>query len=912
AKTVALKDFDEETSVQFLAKLGIVQTELAATIRRHVGGNPLTLRLAATVFRTEGGDPSLFKLAAADRENIQGQLFARILRHVHDEDVRKIAHPGLVLRRVTPEIIREVLAGPCELDVPDEKRARELFEQLAREVALVSAAEPGVVEHRSDVRRLMLRSLHETEPVKVVAIHRAAVDYYHRFDDSLARAEEIYHLLWLQERDQAKERYAPEAKPFLLGAMEELALPEQAFLADLVGDDLPPDARASATLEIWERAAERRVDEYLRNGDAKSALAVLSEEPRRSTATLLRVREAAVYVELNQLDKAEVALRNAPAEYTLARNWLGAFESLMLLARMAASRGDHEAAAKFHADAEELARGRGNELWLVRVLVERAPRENAASELIDAARAVDDEAWLHEPSLLRRVAGLVGPQDIDLVAKAARLAGGYVLDSDDERQLEEVLAAQIRGLESAAEIEPIWGRIQRAFDSRDRNFLTLLATVLAAVFRGEAASGGTSAQPKRTDGPKLKADLPALAKLLAEAGLEPTQLGDVLVRQFDRNLASLTFETGRAAMFLDVLRLADREGWLARLLSALRPIAPEGAALLRHLDGLGVGVRVEYAGGPAMREDKLAEVRAANRTAIGAIEHRICRIEVKGKFRGTGFLVGPTAVLTAAPTVLPKDTDVAVRFDYGAIGGKAYSDGVSCSVAGQWPLAGSPAVLLELVRAVANEPVGGPSASRFAPVRRMFDLAAPPPLARTSPLFWFWHTEKDGLHMTGSAELTVTETSISMYANDRARFAGSPCFDGDFRLVAIHCGADPNRRREGYALRGGAVAAMIAESGVEQLIHRGAIQLTGRELRELRIAILESFSRNELEMLLYDALDLSLGNITSDASSLEKVVFDVLQYAQQRDRIPELLAAMVAARPHMPRLTDLAHRHAAR
>ncbi|HVE71075.1 MAG TPA: effector-associated domain EAD1-containing protein [Thermoanaerobaculia bacterium] len=911
AKTVKLEDFDEVTSLLFLSELGVTNRELGAVIRRQVGGNPLTLRLAAAVFRREGEDPSLFKLAAADRQNIQGQLFTRILRHIHDEDVRKIAHPGLVLRRVTPDIIRHVLAEPCELHVPNDERAREIFELLEREVALVSAAQPGVVEHRSDVRRLMLRSLHETEPLKVPAIHRAAASYYHQFEDPLSRAEQVYHLLWLQERDEARSRYVPEAKPYLLGAIEELPLPEQAFLADLMGDEVPSEARASATLEIWERSAERRVSEHLRNGDTKSALAVLAEEPRRSTATLLRVREAAVYLELEKIERAASVLEKAPEDYTLARNWLGAFEALMMLAQIAAKRGDPEAVAKLHCDAEEVAAGQGNELWLVRVLAERARTEDVTRQLIDAARRVEDGSWSREPALLRRAAAVVGAQDVDLVAKAARLAGGYALNGEDERRLEEVLASRLRRLETVRDSAPIWARIQRVFDSADRNFATLLATVLAAVFGAETERERSRVvQPAHTAGPKVKADLPTLVRLLDNAGLQPHHVGDLLVRQFERNLASISFETERVSMYLDVLRIADREGWLARLLDAVRPIAPAGTALLSHLDTLGIGVRVAYVGGAAMRDEKLQEVRAAQRPAIGVIEHRICRIEVKGKFRGTGFLVGSGAVLTAPPTVMPNDADVVVRFDYGVIGGKAYNEGIPCSVATVVLVPGLPAVLLELTRGIASEPVGGANASRFAPVRRLFDLSGARPLDRKSALFWFWHTDKEGLHMTGSEELTVTDSAISMYANDRTRFAGSPCFDADFRFAALHCGPDPNRRREALAVPASVVARAIEATGHGTLLGGGTVRLTSAELQDLRTVLLEAFTRHQLEMLLSDTFDMSPDTIA--AGPYPETVFSVVQHMLRTDRILEFLDAVMEARPDHPRLALFARRHLAR
>ena len=43
------------------------------------------------------------------REVLQGVLFRRILGHIHTPEIRQLAHPGLVLRRITPDLIKEVL-----------------------------------------------------------------------------------------------------------------------------------------------------------------------------------------------------------------------------------------------------------------------------------------------------------------------------------------------------------------------------------------------------------------------------------------------------------------------------------------------------------------------------------------------------------------------------------------------------------------------------------------------------------------------------------------------------------------------------------------------------------------------------------------------------------------------------------
>ena len=112
---IELEGFDEADALAFLAKLGVPQPQVAKKVYETVTGNPLSLKLAAHIIRQEklGDAPDSALLCELLRKvaegNIQGQLYSRILDHISDPDVRKLAHPGLTLRYITKEIIEEVL-----------------------------------------------------------------------------------------------------------------------------------------------------------------------------------------------------------------------------------------------------------------------------------------------------------------------------------------------------------------------------------------------------------------------------------------------------------------------------------------------------------------------------------------------------------------------------------------------------------------------------------------------------------------------------------------------------------------------------------------------------------------------------------------------------------------------------------
>lgn len=169
------------------------------------GGNPLALSilarycldndakaLAAFLADTQAGE-GLHRLGAT----AQRLLYARLLERVRDVDIRPLASPGLVLRRVTPQLISEVLAGPCGLGSIDGPRAEALLNKLRRLAWLVTPDGEGV-RHRPDMRRQILPVILDRERERSEAINHAAANWYENQADpsqgrSAARLESWYH-----------------------------------------------------------------------------------------------------------------------------------------------------------------------------------------------------------------------------------------------------------------------------------------------------------------------------------------------------------------------------------------------------------------------------------------------------------------------------------------------------------------------------------------------------------------------------------------------------------------------------------------------------------------------------------------------------------------------------------------------
>lgn len=165
---------------------------------RALQGNPLALIVLERFGRNRA--PAEVAAIVADLERnadfqaefAQSFLYSRILERIRNPAVARLAHPGLALRFVDPDMIRLVLAGPCRLGAVDDGQARRLFDALQSEYWLVER-EGARVRHRPDLRRMMLPGLfagpregdtgaEKTRKARLredaIAVCRAAADFY--------------------------------------------------------------------------------------------------------------------------------------------------------------------------------------------------------------------------------------------------------------------------------------------------------------------------------------------------------------------------------------------------------------------------------------------------------------------------------------------------------------------------------------------------------------------------------------------------------------------------------------------------------------------------------------------------------------------------------------------------------------
>jgi hypothetical protein len=291
-----------------------------------------------------------------------------------------------------------------------------------------------------------------------------------------------------------------------------------------------------------------------------------------------------------------------------------------------------------------------------------------------------------------------------------------------------------------------------------------------------------------------------------------------------------------AAEFVDVADQYARVGELILAIQQVRPRRPDVAELVAAF-GLAPAVRVETSGAVVPGVETTASVGlektlknrlpmfdfAVWREKMGVVEGLICEIEIGGNPAGTGFLVGPAAVLTnyhVLEDVLagrtPADT-VACLFDYKVLsnGTRMRSTSVGLDPTG-WNLDSSPPspdektrtpdrtvptadqldyALVKLARALGDEPSLA-RVSDQAPKRGWVALpSAPPVFLPKAPLLIAQHPDGKPLKLSVDTDSVIgvnpNRTRVRYTNNTEPGSSGSPVFDLEWNLVALHHLGDP-------------------------------------------------------------------------------------------------------------------------
>jgi hypothetical protein len=443
-QALPMRELEPDAAALLLKRLGVEDEQVAETLVRQIGGNPLNLMLAGRLLQSEnlgtrgieGLKTSSWFLFSVSDETIRGQLYSRLLDHIHDERVRRLAHPGMVLRRVNPELILEVLSGPCEVAVKDIEEARMLCESLAREHTLVEREPDGTLSYRPDIRVPTLKLLQQDRPQQVRIIHEAAAEYYHRGKLPSDRIEELYHCLALDyEPELLDRRWTPDVASSLGDAFEEIPVRAQTWLAGKVGRRLSKETLQRATLEDWERSVAPKVRLALRNLDVKHASALLSERSERTPTSPLFALEAKACILEGKLAQADKILQNGIDAMAAAPNRGRLAELLWLRSQVLEAQAKFQESDESLVQAEQVAESIVDPLCRLQIVVQRLLlRRNPSTQFPEREEPIHERlATLcarlsaadmdRERALVRTAIMLLGPSYVAPFVTALRVVG---------------------------------------------------------------------------------------------------------------------------------------------------------------------------------------------------------------------------------------------------------------------------------------------------------------------------------------------------------------------------------------------------------------------------------------------------------------------------------------------------------
>jgi hypothetical protein len=280
----------------------------------------------------------------------------------------------------------------------------------------------------------------------------------------------------------------------------------------------------------------------------------------------------------------------------------------------------------------------------------------------------------------------------------------------------------------------------------------------------------------------------------------------------------------RLQQLIDQARMED---WLLDLVAAARERRPANPVLASIADDLGLtagGARLNNPTGQPLQQLIQANAQfitpAVFAQRLPVLEGQVCWIAIPGG-GGTGFLVGPDLVLTNEHVIRPvRDGPVSpgrVRcwFDHRmALGGAGLPKKkvTEVALAEDWLVDSRPpstfdwtpalgdagpeetdSALLRLADPVGDLPLGA-SSDPDDPASGWIRYEPGAPIAVGRQVFLLQHPQGEPLQLTIG---TVTAfngagTRIRYDANSKDGSSGSPCFDADLRLVALHHAHDPH------------------------------------------------------------------------------------------------------------------------
>ena len=308
---------------------------------------------------------------------------------------------------------------------------------------------------------------------------------------------------------------------------------------------------------------------------------------------------------------------------------------------------------------------------------------------------------------------------------------------------------------------------------------------------------------------------------------------DIMLEKRLENIVSLKLNYQTVAFKL--IRTADAEGWVLRLLAGACDAFPGNAKLQELAAETGLS-QVPRSINEALAKTRLERTvleaipfmdANAWHARLGELLAQVCRIEVHAGVHsaaGTGFLVGPDLVLTNYHVIevlrknMGNPRDTVLRFDYRRLAdGTTMERGTEFRLAGDWLVAWQPPsevddmidpgdrlpapdeldfALLRVAGAPGTQPIGRADGLSEVPNRGwiLLDEAGREGFDAGYPLFILQHPEDAPIKFVPglSGGLNANGTRLRHQVNTKPGSSGSPCLNARLELVALHHAGDPN------------------------------------------------------------------------------------------------------------------------
>ncbi|MDH3499095.1 MAG: serine protease [Acidimicrobiia bacterium] len=318
-----------------------------------------------------------------------------------------------------------------------------------------------------------------------------------------------------------------------------------------------------------------------------------------------------------------------------------------------------------------------------------------------------------------------------------------------------------------------------------------------------------------------------LREALLDAYIDWDKTERLVSDEMNERLASITSENNdlEQVMF-DLIDWAEARGRLSELMIGAVSSNPGNAKLFVFSQKLGLS-------STDARKATLEKVVSGNsqffdvakwRAQLQRNEWRVCRVDFDGVGVGTGFLVGPNAVLTNHHVVTPAIAGerppgrYSVRFDYKETeSAGVLNPGTVVDLADEWLLDSSPHSEHDVEVDKTGEP--GPDELDFALLQLAEDIGERP-VAGDEPRGWvelpkgsvayesvkgifiLQHPMRLPMKLAMGTDETITVNA----ARNRFRYAvpteggssGSPVFNSDWDIIGLHHMGDPDSLSPSY------------------------------------------------------------------------------------------------------------------